>query len=277
MEYRFLIIAVLFSSIIFGQKLNDSSVFYTDSIFSNSLNEYRSYNIYLPKTYEPNGNYKIIYAVDGKKINPQHRIKRNLDSLINNRMIEPIIYVESLPNSKIVDSIRFSDDEIDYITLRNYEYVEAFSQFSKNEVLKSRFKSHLNYFKTEFIPHIEEVLNFKFNKADRFFFGYSNGGGFGVNFFSREPEIFGKIICFSPLGSNFQNLIWNVNFSYPEVFIAYGDKEEDYAVNEYKNLIDLLKSKAINYNLEVYDGTHEDMFWENEFIELLLNIVKKQP
>ncbi len=41
------------------------SEFSTDSIFSKHLNEYRKHNVYLPKGFDKENEYPIIYATDG--------------------------------------------------------------------------------------------------------------------------------------------------------------------------------------------------------------------
>ena len=71
------------------------SKYYTDSIYSNSLSEYRKHNVYLPKGFNSKNNYPIVYATDGNNIEGNNFIKKPLDSLINNKIIKPIIYIES--------------------------------------------------------------------------------------------------------------------------------------------------------------------------------------
>ena len=44
------------------------SKFFTDSIYSKYLNEYRKHNIYLPQDFNDKNEYPIIYATDGSEI-----------------------------------------------------------------------------------------------------------------------------------------------------------------------------------------------------------------
>ena len=80
------------------------SQYFTDSMYSKSLSEYRKHNIYLPKGFDSKKNYPIVYATDGFTINENSFFFFILDSLIKNNIIKPIIFVESHCNTKIADS-----------------------------------------------------------------------------------------------------------------------------------------------------------------------------
>ena len=98
------------------------SKYYTDSIYSNSLSEYRKHNIYLPKGFSPNKSYPIVYATDGNDIKDNSFIDKTLDSLINNNIINPIIYVESHSNRKIADSSgTIGNGKKYYLSYRNFD------------------------------------------------------------------------------------------------------------------------------------------------------------
>lgn len=166
--------------------LNESKYF-TDSIYSNSLSEYRKHNIYLPKGFNSKNNYPIVYATDGNKIVENNFIKNTLDSLINREIIKPIIYVESHSNRKIADSSgTIGNGKKYYLSYRNFDYVE--NQINDSLLLK-RFGNHMHYFKNEMITHIEKQFNQKNNKENRYFHGVSNGADFGLSLLNKYPDL----------------------------------------------------------------------------------------
>ncbi len=144
-------------------KIQLVSKYYTDSIYSKSLNEYRKHNIYLPKDFNLSKNYPIIYATDGSSIPNNQKYKVLLDSLIDNRIIMPILFVESHSNNKIADSTSstYGDGRKIKLGYRNFEYVNSDENTKEVKHIAFRFKNHMNYFKNEFIPHIEKQLNQK--------------------------------------------------------------------------------------------------------------------
>ncbi|MDQ7918219.1 alpha/beta hydrolase-fold protein [Mesonia sp. MT50] len=185
------LIGFIFLSIISCQskksQSNSTSKFFTDSIYSEHLNEYQKHNVYLPKGFDRDKNYSIIYGTDGNKNLENSSIKKNLDSLIENHIIKPIIYIGSHSNDKIADStsVRDNDGNKIYLHYRNFEYVEQDYLELINPNLADRFKNHMLYFKDELIPQVEEKLNPNSTKKDRLFYGVSNGAGFGANLLNK--------------------------------------------------------------------------------------------
>jgi len=247
------------------------SNYYTDSIFSNSLNEYRKHNIYLPKGFDRQKKYPIIYATDGNEIE-EGELKIQLDSLIDNHIIKPIIFIESFSNKKIVNSY-ISENKKDtfYLTYRNYEYM---NRDWSNHLLASRFENHMSYFKDELIPSVEKEFNQILQNNDRYFFGVSNGAGFGINLLNRYPELIGTYICFSIYGVKIKTLTWLKGVKYPDLYIEYGDKEHLFLAND----ADVLKSKYKDLssfiNIKVFEGGHEYKKWNKELILTLSKLFK---
>ena len=129
------------------------SKYYTDSIYSNSLSEYRKHNVYLPKGFNAKNDYPIVYATDGFTINKNSFLKKSLDSLINNNIIRPIIFIESHSNNKIADSTSttLGDGTKVRLQFRNFEYVDNDSSTQDLKHLSNRFKNHMFYFENELI------------------------------------------------------------------------------------------------------------------------------
>lgn len=120
-----LILAVLITSCNSKKTATFSkSEFFTDSIYSQPLGEYRKHNVYLPKGFDKAKKYPIIYSTDGNEIKENSFYKKTLDSLINNRVIQPIILIKSYSNKKVADSSgTLGNGETMYLAYRYFEYV----------------------------------------------------------------------------------------------------------------------------------------------------------
>src|SRR5690606_22326883 len=159
-----IVFLTLLGSIFFSfqtKKMNAmmDSRFYTDSIFSKNLGEYRKHNVYLPKGFNKQQQYPIIYATDGSTSLENNFYKVALDSLIDHKIIKPIIHIASHSNRKTVYSTTDPlDGEKIIFDYRNFEYVETFKFGTSDPDLSNRFKNHLLYFKDELIPQVEKEL-----------------------------------------------------------------------------------------------------------------------
>lgn len=258
------------------QKLNqlEESTFLTDSIFSESLSEYRKHNVYLPKGFNREKKYQIIYATDG---NTQLTYQKMLlDSLIDNQIIQPLIFVASFSNNKVVNdtSMRLENGKKHEITYRYFEYVnQKFPENNKYTHLKLAFNNHLKYFSTELIPYIEKELNQTLDRNDRYFYGVSNGASFGLSLLNIKPNLIGTYLCFSAYGEDIQYNNWNTEAQYPNLYYTYGSEE-----TFLKSDAEFLKSKYSESNsfiaIKEYEGGHYYKLWEKEFIEVVGKILK---
>ena len=246
--------------------LTDSQ-FYTDSIFSKNLGEYRKHNVYLPKGFNKQQKYPIIYVTDGTTSLEKNFYKAILDSLIDNKIIKPTILIASHSNRKIADSTTNAGDGKKIIfDYRNYEYVETFKFRTSDPDLCNRFKNHLLYFKDELIPQVEKELNQYLQKNDRFFYGFSNGAGFGANLLNKYPDVIGTYICYSTLGSNVGGNEWHQEKIYPDLYLQYGDEESFVYKKESQNLARKYKDSGSFVELEEYVGGHDYKKWREGFI-----------
>jgi predicted alpha/beta superfamily hydrolase len=224
-------------SISFGQKV--PSRYFTDSIFSTSLNETRKMNIYLPPGYKKGKNYPIIYMTDGSEIKndkSQHYVKTLFDSLIGNEIIRPTIVVEEYCNQALSSQIvTYGNGDTNYVSFRAYEYVESWGRNQKDSILSTRFKNHMAFFTEEMIPYAEAKYVDKINATKRYFFGVSNGAGFGVNLMNKKPELIGTYICYSTGGSGIDGeppLIWDKTIHYPKIYFQVGNERDFKAESE---------------------------------------------
>jgi len=251
--------------------ITTESQYFTDSIYSKSLSEYRKHNIYLPKGFDSKKDYPIVYKTDGIKINESWFYKKTLDSLINNNIIQPIILVESYCNRKIADSTSttFGDGRKVYLQYRNFEYVDNDSSTQDLKHLLSRFKNHMSYFKDEFIISIEKKYQLKKSKNDRYFYGVSNGAGFGMSLLNKHPELIGTYLCFSTFGGGIKTNSWKKDIKYPNLYMIYGSKEPNF-LNEESQIMKKVYLDSNSFaEIRSFEGGHDSKIWEQELIKLL--------
>ena len=247
------------------------SIYFTDSIYSNSLSEYRKHNIYLPKNFDSKKNYPIVYATDGFTIKENSFLKKNLDSLIDNNIIKPIIFVESHSNTKIADSTSttYGDGRKAKLNFRNFEYVDNDYGIQDLKHISNRFKNHMSYFKNEFIVSIEKQFNQKKHKKDRYFYGFSNGAGFGMELLNRNTELIGTYLCFSTFGGGIKTNTWKKDIKYPNLYMIYGTNEPDFLKEESQIMKKVYLDSNSFAEIRSFEGGHDSKIWNQELIKLL--------
>lgn len=259
-----------------NKSVKTTSKYYTDSLYSNYLQEYRKHNIYLPENFSPKGKYPVIYATDGGTITDKSFIKSMLDSLISNQIIKPVIFVESHSNTKIADSTSTTtgDGHVVKLQYRNFEYVNYGITKEEDSLLYNRFDGHKSYFKDELISVIENNFGLELTKEYRFFYGVSNGAGFGVSLLNSDPEIIGTYFCLSTFGGDIRTNTWKKNIAYPKLYLRYGSEEPQFLRED----ADFLKveSKSINMILDVseFKGGHDYLKWRKLLTEILTQTFK---
>lgn len=266
----FLISIFLISCKISKNTVTLESKYYTDSIYSKSLSEYRKHNIYLPKGFNKNKSYPIIYATDGFAIEENYFLKKSLDSLIENSIIKPIIVVKSHCNTKIADSTSttFDNGKKVYYRFRNFEYVE---NQTNDSILLKRFDNHMNYFKNELISIIEKQLHQKNTKTNRYFYGFSNGGDFGLSILNKYPDIIGTYFCFSSVGMN-SGKTWKKDIIYPKLYIIYGTEEGEWVRDQNEFMRKVYLDSNSFAEIRSFEGGHDDKIWNEEWIKLLTKL-----
>ncbi|MCX2718358.1 alpha/beta hydrolase [Lentiprolixibacter aurantiacus] len=252
------------------------SKFYTDSIYSESLQGYRKHNVYLPKDFDRNKSYPIIYGTDGEESLKDSFIKPALDSLIDSNSIVPVIYIGSHSNTNEIpgSTIQTADGQTFALHYRFFEYVETNNPGGSMPGTENLFANHMSYFKEELISKVESDFNQKLTPEDRIFYGYSNGAGFGANLLNKHPDLIGTFICYSTLGSNVASNQWNSNTKYPDLYLQYGDQETGGYTDEPKLLREKYQESGSNVELKVYEGGHEIDKWNEEFVKTIAEILK---
>lgn len=252
----------LFVSTGYAQGIGGGSKYLIDTLQSRYMNEPRVMCIYLPKDYSDSVHYPVVFATDGQMIT-DGRYRVLLDSMIDRKIIPPIILAGAYSNEKPVPV---------NLSYRHYEYVETMK--STDPKLKDLHINHIGFFTEELIPYIEKRYSISKERSNRFFYGSSNGAGFGITLSKMHPELFSELICFSPLGEEVKSIRWRPNIS-PTLHITYGSNE-DFAMDKYQALVKQLKKQKYRYTAFVYDGGHEWMKWETEFVRVLGCIFKNR-
>lgn len=253
-----------------------ASKFYTDSIFSLQLSEFRKHNVYLPKNFNSDLKYPIIYATDGSKTTENSFYKTLLDSLIDHNSIRPVILIASHSNNKIADSTSSStgDGNKVYLQYRNFEYVDRKPTRPEDSLLVNRFKNHIIYFKEELTTEVETEFKQTLNKTNRYFYGVSNGAGFGMSLLNMYPDKIGTYICLSIFGGDIQSNTWKTDVNYPDLYVQYGSEEPFFL----KLDADFLKSKYAELNLYAeineFEGGHDYKKWQEAFTETIIKLFK---
>ncbi len=246
-----------------------SSRYYTDSIYSKSLSEYRVHNIYLPPNFDPSKSYRVIYATDGFPITSNDTRQQLFDSLINGGYMAPVIFAASYCNRNNTNSyMTLGTGEKIYNSYRYYDYVMNAALSDEDAAYKDRYTQHASYFQNEFIPAIENHLKISVTPKDRIFFGFSNGAGFGVSFLNLHPEVIGTYLCMSPVGTSEDMLKWNKP-AYPALYMSYGKLEGPYVSGSVKEVKKGIKKKTTTCEVREFDCGHDYSMWNAEMIRLL--------
>lgn len=245
---RIIILLLLLPSLSYSQ---ESKIVHT-TIYSKFLNEPRELTIYLPKDFKLNKKYDVIYCTDGQFINESYKMK--LDSIYNLGKIKKFVIIGINSNEKEIP-----DSKLQY---RNYEYVEKNSK-TKNQELSSRFKNHLNFFANEVGQVVEKQIKFK--QKNKYFYGTSNGAGFGVSLSKYYPNLFKTYILYSVAGENYDNLSWNLE-KHPYFIIRYGSKEFAPLVENALTLSKFLTNHNYQHTISEYTGNHKKEDWLAQFL-----------
>jgi len=222
------------------------------TLYSKSLGELREITVYIPENFKSENSYKTIFCTDGQFIDEKY--KNKLDSIFNVKNVSPFVIIGIHSNKmEIIDS---------HFGYRYFEYIE--DAMSDDSDLNSRFERHLDFFVNEVDQYIKEVFKLKINS--KYFYGVSNGAGFGVSLSKYYPELFSKYIIYSMAGGNYKNLKWDTQ-NYPYFIIRYGKDELKPFKKSSREFSKYLSSKGYKHLSGIYYGGHKREDWLNQFIK----------
>jgi enterochelin esterase-like enzyme len=249
-------------SLIADDLKNDSQM-RIDTIYSEYLQENRIISVYLPPDFENDKIYPVIFATDGQLLDNIY--KKSLDSMIIKGKLPKLIMIGVFSNEKKVDG--------KFYEYRNCEYIK---DFCKDSILSKRFNDHMNFFTQEMIKYVEQKYPISKERKDRYFFGTSNGAGFGITLSVLMPDLFGCYICFSMAGGKFDSLNKDVK-NYPFIEIMYGKDEPIPLTLDIIEFDQYLTKNGFSHNLTVYEGGHDRNIWRRLFIETIEKLIIKAP
>ncbi len=237
-----------------------------DTILSSNLNEARLITVYLPKAYTKNKIYSVIYCTDGQEVVDYY--KKDLDSVIANKIVPEFIFVGVHSNENLIKNTQFS--------YRQCEYIQKWSRKWENSdsLLKHRFDNHFNFFTKELINYIEKTYSVSKKREYRFFYGTSNGAGFGITLGAIRPDLFSFFLCYSQGGGEYEGIKWETP-NVPYYYLSYGNKEPLPFVMVNQEFDEFLTQHNYPHSLNVYEGGHNRTKWKEVFLNTLPKIIKK--
>ena len=155
----------------------------TDSIQSKVLNDYRAYNVFLPKSYETDTNkkYPILYLLHGlmdtnEGWTTRGHLKDVMDQLVESGEVCEMIIVTPNAGGNV-----FEGAWNGYFDMPGWSYE--------------------TFFFTEFLPHIEKTYRVNGNKEHRAIAGLSMGGGGSAVYGQKHSDMFSAVYAMSALMS----------------------------------------------------------------------------
>ena len=174
---------IVFQEISAQSKLNQSSEFQTeiiDTVYSETLKEYREVWVKLPKNYNPNGNvkYSVVYLLDG------FSLKDNLESVYDNYWGHYLPHMILIGISNKTDRIR--DLTTSQIKMRR-------GQAMDNET--GGAETFTKFMEKELIPYIDNKYP---TSPYRTLIGHSYAGLFTINMLINHKHLFQNYIAIDP-------------------------------------------------------------------------------
>ena len=150
---------------------------------------------------------------------------------------------------------------------RDYSFVKSKKPAHQAKYQFGQANKHLDFIRNDVIPYVEG--NYRTDSAQRTYFGYSLGGGFGGYILLTQPNTFKNYILGSPskgstphlykLGSSeaLKHKALNVN-----VFISYGKQEQALGkrADQFIALLKARKDQSLFLKHIIVEGTHQTAF-----------------
>jgi enterochelin esterase-like enzyme len=253
------ILALFFFSA-FSLMSDAQSQFFTDSLFSKSLNEQRLLTVYLPDGYNPMNSmkYPVIYTTDGQIINESYH--HRMDSLIANKLMKPFVLIGSHSNETMVPG---------RTEIRHYDYVPGNPKIESP--YSNRFDNHMQFFTQELVNYAESKYSISQKPEERTFYGISNGADFGISLALAHSDQFKQFILLSIFQGTKEKFKWKKKDAI-YLYIGYGLKEEDHVLKEAIRLKKYCTRQNVSHILVTWNGAHERRHWELTFEKAIQRI-----
>jgi enterochelin esterase-like enzyme len=226
----------------------------SDILFNSEVLGYQvTYSVYWPADFNPSGKLPALYVTDGYEyMHPKlGNMVTILDNLLADKKIKPIIAIFI--------------DQREPVNRSNNKRMDELSMNPK----------YLEFFRTEFIPHIESLYPVQASVSGRAIMGSSMGGLNAAYFAFSKPALFGMAGIQSPA-------FW----VRPQIFTLCDNPAQPITVSMTSGLIsdasegsrkmkDILQTNACVYHYrEVNDG-HSWGNWRNLIDDILIDLFGK--
>jgi len=247
----------------------------TDSIQSKVLNDYRAYNIFLPKSYEVNKDkkYPILYLLHGVMDTNMGWTERGHLKDVMDQLVESGEACEMIIVTPNAGGDVYAGEWNGYFDMPGWKFE--------------------TFFYTEFVPHIEKTYRVIGDKSNRAIAGLSMGGGGATSYAQKHSDMFSSVYAISALMSIpehgaipsqnpgdkmailSESVIENSCIKYVEEandiqkeqlrsvvwFIDCGD--DDFLLDRNIEFIQAMRKAQIPFQFRVRDGGHTWEYWHS--------------
>jgi enterochelin esterase-like enzyme len=276
---KIILFLIFIPTFIFSQKIEKvqevDTIFYINKILdgkiydielkSQILNEIRSITIYEPPKYNKNISYGVLFVTDGIC----KTISGDIENLINNKIIEPIIIV-GINHREIqkIDSV-FGSVKIDFRRLEylkgDKKYDGVFKDINAIKLIEERYEKFSKFLSNEVIEYVKSHYTIKKDIKYWTLGGYSNGGSFVLSFSCDFPDIFGNTIIMSP-GFNDRDNKSDISKSTSSYFICAGINEPSFLKPSIE-FLPRLNENNLSFVHKTYNSGHDWKMWWTFYID----------
>ncbi len=209
-------------------QMNQMDADRVEEIDSEILGEKRKVLIHLPRNYNPNQAYPILYVLDGSS---QDFRMAALAEILNIAEVVPEMLIVGIPN-----------------TDRNRDLTPHYILENTEGEIFGRGNHFLDFIELEVIPFIENKYP---SDGSRMLAGHSRGGLFTFYAYMEKPQLFDSYFCFSPAFWRDDSIIIDKVKGFkpedsdsPFIFMSLGTNENSKMKNAYDQMTSLLANSS---------------------------------
>lgn len=244
-----------------------------DSIYSETLNTYKHFSVYLPKDFDKNDKtFPVLYMLHGAGGNHTNwaqsgKLKETTDNAVNAGTALQMVIV--MPDASGQDE---KNKNMGYFNVKGWNYED--------------------FFFAEFMPFVEKKYKIKSAKKYRSIGGLSMGGCGSIVYAQHKSEVFGSVCALSPrvqgapdndkyTNEYIQSLLHNEAVGFVEKaseqqiamlktirwYVDCGD--DDYLAEGNVNFYLAMKKNNIAIEYRMRNGSHTWLYWQTALPDVL--------
>ncbi len=256
--------------------------------YSIELNRDVDIYIRIPKDFDVNNTYNVLYAHDGQNLFFKNDSSFNMIWDMDKVLTE---LEESGFEKLIVVGLSSNKSHNGYMRLAEYSYYDNCEVYDwmisannlsdvtilNNKVLKGMGHLYEEYLLNTVFPYIES----KYNTNSKYMIGSSMGGLFTLAFSLRNPNIISKAFCVSnAFHYSLEKILNDCTKTNTKIYLDVGDCEASQGktnsityVNCNKKVYDKLKSFNNCVNFKIIEGAiHNEIAWSSRLKSILKSI-----